>query len=203
MPLMPSLRHSNTLPLKNKQDSFVRSPSLYSSEKLKSSSLPSENPIAYLVENENYANTDKMNNCSTNKSSPMYNESIYASISKNRPRQPPPYQEAIAKSTLVNIINTSAVVGNNFNGHNSCVKHNVVSSQYEFNLQHKPTATQTNQQNNKEISDSSLLKANKHFNGQTTTNAKSMSSLHHETINLIDMQKKTMQNQERVGFRNI
>lgn len=36
------------------------------------------------------------------------NEPLYGSLNKNRPRQPPPYKEAIAKSSLVNLIHNSS-----------------------------------------------------------------------------------------------
>lgn len=156
---------SNTLPLRSKVEPFVRTCSFYTSEQLKSSSHHNDQ---YVVDKDPYTATNTVDRMK--KSSPMYNECIYASISKCRPRQPPPYQEAIAKSTLVNIINTP--------NHVPKATNVVCSSQYSsLPKQASPIVQPTGD----------------------CGKGKTLTSLHHDTINLIDVQKKTMKNQERVG----
>lgn len=128
-------------------------------------------------------------------------ESLYATVTKNRPRKPPPYKEAIAKSHLVNMIQQNgggggsdacssdvsgcsstvlpamATTANNSPNHPYALHHHHQTSQNGYH--------QTGKQQN--------------MNAKTTTT--SLSSFHQGTMSLIELQQKTMKDQENVSWR--
>lgn len=113
-------------------------------------------------------------------------EPLYGTIGAkaNRPRQPPPYQEAIARSSLVNKLNPEPIYESrspvSYLPHQKASSHQHPSSKEDKRL--------------KRNSDSLI----QHQRAMAQGNAKSLSSLHQDTMNLIDIQKQTLMNQDKV-----
>jgi len=115
-------------------------------------------------------------------------EPLYATLSKNRPPQPPPYKEAITKSTLF----APGTSSNGIYGYSGSILNNKDSftpSQAGANV--KPIVRESqmagkNSNNNNNIA-----------NSYSPNRTKSLTSLHQDTVNLIGMQQQTMKSQEK------
>ncbi|KAJ6219163.1 hypothetical protein RDWZM_004975 [Blomia tropicalis] len=199
----PNLNHSSTLPLINRGEPFVRSISFHKPvDRHEAASHymelgPKGNYDSTTLDRGNYSHLIYKNgsNLKDNSKVPSHSmhhqEPLYSTLSKNRPPQPPPYQEAITKSTLFNNVSASGSgiygqIGQPIgNGKNSVVPSQFVSngSQTASDQMSHCNQVPNGITNNKETSSSN--------------NIKSLSSLQQETINLIDMQQHTMKSQER------
>lgn len=94
---------------------------------------------------DNFSLKNKNDNRNMIYSSNVLNEPLYGSLNKNRPRQPPPYKEAIAKSSLVNLI------------HNSSHPLNMVASHQRYKLNENNFNTKVNLlSNNQSLIDSNV-----------------------------------------------
>lgn len=140
-------------------------------------------------------------------------ESLYGTLgSTNRPRQPPPYQEAVARSSLANKLGSEPIYepGRNYHQHQPQLHHQHAHLQPPKTSSHHNQQQQianisysvatTNGSNNAATNEEKRLKRNSDaLVQQNQQMAKSLSSLHHETMNIIDFQKRTLMKQDRVS----
>ena len=172
------INHSATLPImRNKSEPFVRSISFHNpNEYTETPSHYSDGQIGTYVVSElngkvNIENSSKSQN---------YQKPLYSSLSQNRPPQPPPYKEAIAKSTFFNGTGSKSNSINKSSINNGNITSSHIKNDYRPNTLLNSQNTHNTKMNN------------------LTSDSPSISFLHHDTMNLIDLQQQTIKSQERV-----
>lgn len=189
------LNHSATLPHRHhKAEPFVRSISFHKPTEL-SSSQNSTVPTAKrsnrtsLYQEQTTFQKERLNSDTTS----TKQEPLYSTLSMGRPPQPPPYTEAIAKSSLFNgTSQNNGIYGFVGGSPNSS---SLPSSHFA------PNGTQHGPLHEHQLANISLNSpANFSIVDISPNKTKNLSHLHQDTRNLIDQQQQTMGSQKKVNI---